>query len=189
MITLNIGQIDRLRCPQFVFETREPADIELFSNALPKLVGVGLPIKKSWALEKLSIPEPEDGDELLTVPQPDMELPPELRPVKPNPTTPQRTAATRMRYVAVMTNERGEVIYPDQHTLDQTIDALPADAMTEAVQKAVAPVIAALRAGTTPDEAFEQLLAAQPQMDESAIAELLARCIFVADVWGRLNAG
>lgn len=190
MITLNIGQIDRLRCPQFAFETREPADIELFSNALPKLVGVGVPIKKSWALEKLSIPEPEDGDELLTVPQPDMELPPELRPVKATDASPRRAAAsTRMRYVAVMTNERGEIVYPDQHALDRTIDALPPDAMTEAVQKAVAPVIAALRAGSTPDDAFEQLLAAHPQMDESAIAELLARCIFVADVWGRLNAG
>ncbi|MFC0695032.1 phage portal protein family protein [Paraburkholderia humisilvae] len=61
--------------------------------------------------------------------------------------------------------------------------------MTDAAHKAIAPVIAALRAGSTPDEAFEQLLAAVPQMDETAIAELLARCIFVADVWGRLNAG
>ncbi|CAB3764143.1 hypothetical protein LMG29542_04792 [Paraburkholderia humisilvae] len=80
-------------------------------------------------------------------------------------------------------------MYPDQHALDQTIDGLPADAMTDAAHKAIAPVIAALRAGSTPDEAFEQLLAAVPQMDETAIAELLARCIFVADVWGRLNAG
>ncbi|WP_175992320.1 DUF935 domain-containing protein [Burkholderia vietnamiensis] len=179
---LNFGATDLRRVPRFEFDTREAEDLELYSNALPKLVAAGVKVPRQWAQEKLMIPEPQANEDILSVPKPEMALPPEERPE-----TPPRTAA--MRYRAVLTNAAGEIVYPDQHALDQTIDGLPADAVTEATQKAIAPVIAALRAGSTPDEAFEQLLAAVPQMDESAIAELLTRCIFVADVWGRLNAG
>jgi len=49
-------------------------------------------------------------------------------------------------------------------------------------------VLAALKDGATPDDAFAALAAAYPQMDDTALSELLARAIFVADVWGRLNA-
>ncbi|WP_246797775.1 DUF935 domain-containing protein [Burkholderia perseverans] len=191
MVTLNKGPIDPLRCPRFVFETREAEDLEMYANALPKLVGMGLKIKRTWAHEKLSIPEPEDGDELLSIAQPDMVVPPEMRP-KQAPVVPigAKTAAnSSIRYVAVMTNERGEVIYPDQHQLDQTVAALAAGPIDAATQKMLAPVIQAIKDGQTPDDAFEQLLAAMPDMDESEIAELLSRAIFVADVWGRLNGG
>jgi len=190
MIVLNIGPIDRLRCPRFEFETRESADIKMYAEALPKLVGVGLKIKRAWAHEKLSIPEPEADDELLTVPQPVLGMPPELRPpgglIRPGAKT---AANSRMRYVAVMTNERGEVIYPDQHMLDQAVDTLPADRIDDAMAKLLAPVIEAIRNGATPDDAVEQLLAAQPDMDSTEIAELLARAMFAADIWGRIHGG
>lgn len=182
LAALNLGAVDPRRLPRLEFDTREAEDLERYSNALPKLVAAGMKVPRQWAQNKLMIPEPQDGEEVLAVPKPEMALPPEERSE-----VPPRSAA--MRYRAVLTNSSGELVYADQHALDQTIDGLPTDAMTEAVQRAVAPVIAALRAGATPDEAVEQLLAAHPQMDESAIAELLSRCIFVADVWGRLNAG
>jgi phage gp29-like protein len=179
---LNFGQTDLRRLPKFEFDTRETEDVELYSNALPKLVGAGMKIDRKWAQEKLMIPEPQDGAELLTIPKPEMTLPPEERPDEPS-----RTAA--MRYRAVLTNKAGETVYADQHALDQTIDALPADELVLAMQQAIKPVIAALRNGSTPDDAFALLLEAYPKMDESALEELLTRCIFVADVWGRLNAG
>ncbi|MBJ9752738.1 DUF935 domain-containing protein [Burkholderia cepacia] len=191
MIILNRGQIDRLRCPQFAFETREPADLDMFANALPKLVGMGMKVKRTWAHEKLSIPEPEDGDELLSIPKPEMIVPPELRPTPDGraPTDAKTAANSRLRYVAVMTNERGEVIYPDQHALDQATVSLPSDPVDAAMQKLLAPVITAIRNGQSPDDAIERLLAAEPDMDETEIAELLARAMFVADIWGRVNGG
>lgn len=178
---LNFGVRDRRRMPAFVFDTREPADMKLYAEALPKLVGIGMRVPLSWAHDKLAIPEPKNGEPVLRVARPEMAVPPELRAKE----TPQRTAA--MTYRAVLTNEQGEVVYPDQHALDVGADNLPGEALSAEMAKMLAPAIRAIRAGEEPDQAVEALVAAYPDLDESAVAELLARAIFVADVWGRLN--
>ncbi|AOJ10590.1 DUF935 domain-containing protein [Burkholderia mayonis] len=179
---LNCGASDPRRCPRFEFDTRDAEDLARYADALPKLVGAGMKIGRQWAQDKLMIPEPKDGEDILTVPKPQMALPPEERADEP-----PRTA--KMRYRAVLRNSAGEIVYPDQDELDQTVAALPADAITEALRATLGPAIAALRRGATPDEAIEMLIEAQPEMDDTAMQELLARCIFVADVWGRLNGG
>ncbi|WP_175892413.1 DUF935 domain-containing protein [Burkholderia cepacia] len=182
LAALNAGASDPRRCPRFEFDTREAEDLALYADSIPKLVGAGMKIGRRWAQEKLMIPEPAEGEDVLTIPKPQMSLPPEERPDEPpRPAT--------MRYRAVLRNAAGEIVYPDQDALDQTIAALPADAITDALRSTIGPAIAALRRGATPDEAIEMLLEAQPEMDETAMQELLARCIFVADVWGRLNGG
>lgn len=179
---LNFGASDPRRCPRFEFDTRDAEDLALYADALPKLVGAGVKVPRQWAQDKLMIPEPKDGEDILTVPKPQMALPPAERPDEQ-----PRTA--KMRYRAVLRNAAGEIVYPDQDELDQTVAALPADEITDALRATIGPAIAALRRGATPDEAIEMLLEAQPDMDETAMQELLARCIFVADVWGRLNGG
>jgi len=177
---LNFGASDPRRCPRFEFDTRDAEDLALYADALPKLVGAGVKVPRQWAQDKLMIPEPKDGEDILSVPKPQMALPPAERPDEQ-----PRTA--KMRYRAVLRNAAGEIVYPDQDELDQTVATLPADEITDALRATIGPAIAALRRGATPDEAIEMLLEAQPEMDDTAMQELLARCIFVADVWGRLN--
>lgn len=179
LCALNFGATDLRRVPRFEFDTREAEDLELYSKALPPLVAAGVRIPRVWAQEKLMIPEPQDGEEVLQVANPDMAMPPDERPPV------SRKAA--MTYRAVLKNSQGEIVYPDQHALDTAIDALPPDAIVDATAKALMPLVAALRQGATPDEAIEALLAAEPDMDDSALGELLARALFVADVRGRLN--
>lgn len=53
------------RLPKLVFETQEPEDIKLMSEALPKLVGIGAQVPVGWAHEKLQIPLPKDGEAVL----------------------------------------------------------------------------------------------------------------------------
>lgn len=69
LLALNKGGVeDRRRLPKFSFKFEENEDIAVFSEALPKLVGVGMKrIKLNWVHEKLGIPIAEDGDEVLTV--------------------------------------------------------------------------------------------------------------------------
>ncbi|AKU21884.1 DUF935 domain-containing protein [Massilia sp. NR 4-1] len=68
MIALNRPGIEGLRrSPRFVFDLGEVADLELYANALPKLVGVGIDIPKNWAQQKLHIPAAQKGEALLTV--------------------------------------------------------------------------------------------------------------------------
>jgi phage gp29-like protein len=57
---LNHPNITRDRYPEFYFDTTETEDMEVFSDALPKLVEIGFKIPRTWAHEKLGIPEPAD---------------------------------------------------------------------------------------------------------------------------------
>lgn len=50
------------RCPSWVSDTQEPDDLQLYSEALPKLAGMGMRIPSRYAHLKLKIPEAE-GDE------------------------------------------------------------------------------------------------------------------------------
>lgn len=178
---LNFDQVDRRRMPDFVFDTRAPEDMKLYADSLPKLVGLGLKVPRTWAHEKLAIPEPKEGEDVLQIARPEMIVPPEMRAKE----APVRTAA--MTYRAVLTNDQGEIVYPDQHTLDVAAGNLPAEALSAEMAKLLAPAIQAIQAGEHPDQAIEALVAAYPNLDETVVAELLARAIFVADVWGRLN--
>ncbi|MEW9901043.1 DUF935 family protein [Chitinivorax sp. PXF-14] len=74
-----------------------------------------------------------------------------------------------------------------QAVLDKVLQALPGNAIDGAMQALLAPAIAALQAGHTPDEAGDALLTVFPALDSAALEALLARAIFVADLWGRLG--
>ncbi|MEJ1384871.1 MAG: DUF935 domain-containing protein [Candidatus Sedimenticola sp. (ex Thyasira tokunagai)] len=65
MTALNIPGIAPNRSPRFQFETQEPEDIKLMSEALPKLVDIGFRIPASWGHEKLQIPEAEEKEAVL----------------------------------------------------------------------------------------------------------------------------
>ncbi|OIO57329.1 MAG: hypothetical protein COX57_02165 [Alphaproteobacteria bacterium CG_4_10_14_0_2_um_filter_63_37] len=73
ILALNRGSSDLRRCPRFVFDTSEAEDLALYSEAVPKLVQVGMKIPARWAHDKLRIPEAQDGEAVLSVastPQP-----------------------------------------------------------------------------------------------------------------------
>ncbi|WP_420996230.1 DUF935 domain-containing protein [Cupriavidus sp. 30B13] len=178
---LNFGVADSRRIPNFVFDTRAPEDMKLYAESLPKLVGMGMKVPRRWAHEKLAIPEPKEDEDILQVARPDMAVPPELRPKE----APAQPAA--LTYRAVLTNSQGEIVYPDQHAVDQVTENLPAEALSAGMAKLMAPALQAIQAGEDPDQAIAALIEAYPDLDDAAVSELLARAIFVADVWGRLN--
>jgi phage gp29-like protein len=62
------------------------------------------------------------------------------------------------------------------------------EAIATAMEKLVAPLVAALQDGQSPDEAMNIIAASYPDLDDSELVTLLEQAIFVADVWGRLNA-
>lgn len=185
-IAINKAGIDPRRCPRFEFDTREAEDLKLYAEALPELVGMGMNIPVEWAHDKLNIPQAQQDQAVLKIARPEMTLPTEMRQEKNTSAEKQPVAAASAQYRAVLMSESGEVVYPDQAALDGI--ALPADAINASMDKMLGPVITALKAGTDPEAAIADLAAAYPDMTEDALAELLARCLFVADIWGRLNA-
>ena len=193
-IAINKGGIDPRRCPRFEFDTREPEDLKLYSEALPELVGMGMKIPLAWAHEKLNIPQAQGKDEMLRVAKPEMTLPTELRQddsPSPQPSPAKGggsgAVAASSQYRAAMSGVSAAVAYPDQLALDETV--LPTVEINAGMDQLLGPVITAIKAGASPDEAITDLAAAFPQMEDAALSELLARCIFVADIWGRVNGG
>ncbi len=68
LVALNVAGVDPDRMPRLVFDTGEPEDLALYADALPKLAKAGMKIGRKWAQEKLRIPEPEDGEDVLQGP-------------------------------------------------------------------------------------------------------------------------
>lgn len=193
LIALNRGGIDSLRrCPRLVFDVSEPEDLVAYADALPKLAGV-FRIPAPWAREKLHIPEPEEGEEVLgaAAPAPAPAGNDGFTPgVKKDttdaaPAPPGKPPGAGLAALAAASPPEND---PDQAALNAALASLPGAEINIAMQALLAPAIAALQAGETPDHAGDALLSAFPKLDSGALETLLARAIFVADVWGRLSA-
>ncbi|MCX9038492.1 DUF935 domain-containing protein [Citrobacter portucalensis] len=77
-----------------------------------------------------------------------------------------------------------------QDQLDHALDQLMKSGELDNVLKPVlAPLFAAVRDGASPTALMGQLAELYPAMNADDLRERLARILFVAKVWGRLNAG
>ncbi|EKN3348180.1 DUF935 family protein, partial [Yersinia ruckeri] len=75
---------------------------------------------------------------------------------------------------------------PAQVVLDEA-QTVP-EAINQAMEKLITPLVAALSQGQSPDEAINIIAASYPALDDNQLQQLLAQAIFVADIWGHLNA-
>ena len=160
------------RMPQFVFETEQPEDIKLFADALPRLVRGGMKIPVSWAHNKLGIPQPEEGEEVLSfTPQPaPTAIPPQ----------PARTVALR----ADQDND-GLEDFPDQEAIDEALEAFTDGDLNEQMLPILEPVMAIAAEG--PEALRDALDDLFPDMDDAKAEERLTRALFVAELWGQIH--
>jgi len=77
---------------------------------------------------------------------------------------------------------------PGQDALDAAIAALSPSELQAQTADTLKPVIEFIRQGGDPIEAMQKLATLYPAMDTARLEEMLARAIFVAEVWGRLSA-
>ena len=71
LLMLNKGGVkDRRRLPRFQFVFDDSEDLSVLSDALPKLVGIGMRIPSEWAHQRAGIPLAEEGAEVLAVAAP-----------------------------------------------------------------------------------------------------------------------
>lgn len=169
LLALNLGGIDDVRrCPRFVFDLREPEDLGLYADALPKLVDVGVPVPVSWARDKLNIPEPQDDEPVLA----------RIQPAMPAPVT-----ATRTGIVAATATA-------DDH------DPTSVDSQTDIVAgqsaRAGKVLLDKLRELVDNAESMESLrndlLAAYGDLDSSELVNVMELAFLAADLSGRYDA-
>lgn len=116
LITLNIPGIDGLRrCPRFVFDLGEPADLKLFADALPVLAQGGARIPVDWVHERLCIPQADDDEAVFGAPKLPTE-PSKTAPALPLPVEPAPQAALSAQ------------VLPVQDTADKMTPALATSA-------------------------------------------------------------
>jgi len=160
LLAINRGARDPRRLPRFAFDTREPEDLKLYADSLPKLVNVGMRVPVRYAHEKLRIPEPKDGEEVLAVQAP----------------APQESFKTAL--AALKTGA------PAQDEFDVFAAELASD-----WERVTAPLVSPIERLAAECRSLEEFKARLPQllerMDTAALTEALAQAQFAAAIFGR----
>lgn len=166
---LNLPGINGMRnAPRFVFDTSEPDDMTAYSDALPKLVSIGVQVPVNYAHEKLGIPKPENGEAILKPPSP---------PADP-------AALSTRQYQLAALNSRLPL---PQTALDSVLDQIPPEVQQQQAEAMLAALIARINGGDSLEALQDDLSDLYPALDTGGIEELLTRLFFVAETWGRLN--
>ncbi|MCT8816493.1 DUF935 domain-containing protein [Glaesserella parasuis] len=193
-LLINFPNVDPARIPTFEFDTKEPADLALFADSLPKLVDIGLQIPANWARDKLGIPEVQEGEVVLgRVAQPTQAVGLSDRFAK-SPLAPLF--------------QRGEDYCPcgcggrvhsfsaqfktgikEQDALDEMVDeALVEPDFNRQLDAVVKKAVAVVMACSSYDEAAEKLAEAYPNLTSKEQERYLANALFLADLLGAANA-
>jgi len=170
ILAINKGVPDPRRLPRLVFDTREVEDLSLYADALPKLVGVGIKIPRPWAQDKLRIPEPDEQEDVLAVPKPEMTIPPALR---------KDTAPAQAEARAVLKAENGT---------DDEFDVFSDDLASEwerVSDPLVSPIERLMNECGSYEEFQRRLPEAIEQMDTAELTEVMAKAMFAARVFGQ----
>ena len=76
---------------------------------------------------------------------------------------------------------------PDADALERALDAIDAEDWAALSSPLVKPILE--RAKAEPEDLMTDLASLYPELDADALTEQLARLLFAADAWGRLEAG
>jgi phage gp29-like protein len=168
LVRFNLG--DGPNLPWMKFDLSEPEDLEKSARVYATLIkDCGLPVSRKHVYEKFGIPEPEEGEEIL--------VPPGIAPAVPE-------AGTALKALK-------DTPPPSRVKAQAAVDAL-ADRAREQAAAAMAALLEPLRelieSGASLEEIRDRLPEIYPDMDTSELEDLVARAMFVADLFGRWAA-
>ena len=157
---------DPNRHPRFKFDLSEPEDLATYAGNLPTLVRMGMKISTAWVHDKLQIPVASEEDDILKATEPQV---PAFLNTK-NSTgfvalnASQEADPLRAAPAAISGNDWQQTIDP---VLKPIIDIIMQNDLATAKNK------------------IENLYS---DLDSEQLEDMIARGIFVAQLWGRLNA-
>lgn len=159
------------RMPRFVFDLSTPEDLTAYSTALPLLAGIGMKIPVQWAHDKLQIPVADEKDAVLT---------PAVQPAAP-----AFLAAQLPSGFAALAAQAGPG--SPQSAIAAMPGAIPGIEWQQAIDPILKPILDALETGGMA-VAKEKAAALYSELDDEQLTDMLHRAMFVAQMWGRLNA-
>lgn len=170
-LQINYPNADPNRVPKFEFDTRDPEDIAVFADAIPKLVDVGVQIPESWVRDKLVIPDVQDGEAVLA------------RPIADNPVNRAALAALSGQIVPAKVGSKQQTIL--DNVLDEALEEPDFNAQLNPI---VRQAVAALNACENYEEADAALTALYPQLDNKALRTYMQQALFISDILGQDHA-
>lgn len=177
MASLNYGIEDRRRAPRFYLDMGETEDFKLLAESLPKFVELGAKIPMWWFHEKSGIPKAGNSDEIMMLP---VSQPPALEP-------PANDAALRQATAALKSAVKSAVKGP-QADLDTILERISPEEQQAQAEAMLKPLIERIQGGESYEAIEDSLSDLYPELDVSAVEDMLTRLFFVAETWGRLNA-
>lgn len=174
LVRFNLGSAPNL--PYIKFDLSEPEDLEKEAKVYSVLISeIGLPVSKKHVYEKFGIPEPEEGEELLAPPSPFGGFPGQV---------PMNTVANKDVRPTGITSPPGN----PQPLLDALGDT-SRDLASQAMESILSPVKELITSGASLEEIQERLPQIYGEMATEDLEELVARTLFMADLYGRWIAG
>jgi hypothetical protein len=201
LMRINYPNITPDRYPEFYFDTTETEDIEVFSDALPKLVEIGFKIPRTWAHEKLGIPEPADEKEaVLEKAQQQAQIAANsfALPAHYFAELNQRPLSSAQQAHLTFTHQQRQLFAALEQMIaannlppdEQAIQSLLNDQAQQAQQTTEAwtqELIGKLQAGQSDEEILATLSELYPSDNEPALQDKLTKLLFAAEVFGRLT--
>lgn len=167
LVIFNFGSDARL--PKFKFHYEEPEDLQSTATTYQTLVNIGLPIAVDHIYDKFGIPKPAAEQQVLI-------------PVN-------KDAGAQS-----MANKRFMVFRNETTTFDpnqQAVDELADRTLTQglpAIRTAIDPLLEIIQSANSLEDLKERLIAAYSGLDATEFETILARAIFMADLYGRVTA-
>jgi len=149
--------------PRLIIDVPQPEDTKLLIAALEKLVPLGLKVEQSVIRDKLNIPAPAEGAELLGIPAP--------------VATPALAQATNSEQSPAKPAELPDIVDNQVRTLEQSV-AGPLDDMVEQI-KELLDSVASL------EEFRDRLIETYPDMTTGQLADAIADGLTAANLAGR----
>lgn len=185
LVMLNIPGADPRRLPRFQLDTTDAEDMSEYATNLPPLVGMGMKISVKWAQDKLRIPEPAEGEDVLMAlsAAPASGLVDAAAAVKP----PVPGAKAAKAALAADRSAPGGAQAAPRDALDELVSEAAGD-WQPTLGPMVEPLLAELDRAIANGETLESFKARLPQlidkMDYTPMAERIARTSFVAALAG-----
>jgi len=175
LVDYNFPNVSRRGYPRIWIRTEDEDDLKPLAERDKLLVDIGVPITKKYFYDTYGIPEPQEGEEVVSS---------------------QQTAVSDHGNVGARSsrpgNGNGEFaegkIFPDQTAVDNLNDSFTPEQLQEQINGVLKPVIELVKSGESYEAIMEKLSGAYPDMDSDAVEQMLSRAIFITELWGRINA-
>lgn len=164
MIALEFGAQDAY--PKLKIGREEERDVKLTVESIERLVPLGMRVAKSWPNQMLGVPEPNDGEDLLTA------------PAMPAPFAQPRPAAVTKDALQASQPQQSEDAIEALASQAEALMAATNDAMIDNVKQLV-------NASASLEDIRDTLQALKPDMPEKRLAALMRLALVMARLSGR----